>query len=205
MDKSEPSVVEANVGERVRLPCTVEASPALTIEWQKDGQPLSSPRWAPGWLHHTRRQVHVEESLLFALPSLSPPREDGAAGRAAMAHPALCRPAASGRARRYCLSALASLTDQSLNAEPSSEQLWYRVCEWAKAEICSSTRLAEREHAASKFAKTQLVCEPGQRFTAKREIWVPAANFHSYWCCSPAAPSLLPETSCSELFQSLQQ
>ncbi|NXX54847.1 PPN protein, partial [Scopus umbretta] len=44
MDKSEPSVVEANVGERVRLPCTVEASPALTIEWQKDGQLLSSPR-----------------------------------------------------------------------------------------------------------------------------------------------------------------
>ncbi|NXJ31915.1 PPN protein, partial [Ciconia maguari] len=44
MDKSEPSVVKANIGERVRLPCTVEASPALTIEWQKDGQPLSSPR-----------------------------------------------------------------------------------------------------------------------------------------------------------------
>ncbi|XP_052551449.1 papilin isoform X3 [Tympanuchus pallidicinctus] len=44
MDKSEPSVVEAKVGERVRLPCTVEASPALTIEWQKDGQPLSPPR-----------------------------------------------------------------------------------------------------------------------------------------------------------------
>ncbi|XP_014797540.1 PREDICTED: papilin isoform X2 [Calidris pugnax] len=44
MDKSEPSVVEANVGERVRLPCTAEASPSLTIEWQKDGQPLSSPR-----------------------------------------------------------------------------------------------------------------------------------------------------------------
>ncbi|NXN01937.1 PPN protein, partial [Sylvia borin] len=44
MDKSEPTVVETNVGERVRLPCTVEASPTLTIEWQKDGQPLSSPR-----------------------------------------------------------------------------------------------------------------------------------------------------------------
>ncbi|NXD22650.1 PPN protein, partial [Spelaeornis formosus] len=44
MDKSEPTVVEVNVGERVRLPCTVESSPALTIEWQKDGQPLSSPR-----------------------------------------------------------------------------------------------------------------------------------------------------------------
>ncbi|KAJ7403200.1 Papilin [Pitangus sulphuratus] len=44
MDKSDPAVVEASVGERVRLPCTVEASPTLTIEWQKDGQPLSSPR-----------------------------------------------------------------------------------------------------------------------------------------------------------------
>ncbi|NXS62242.1 PPN protein, partial [Brachypteracias leptosomus] len=44
MDKTEPSVVEASIGERVRLPCTVEASPTLTIEWQKDGQPLSSPR-----------------------------------------------------------------------------------------------------------------------------------------------------------------
>ncbi|NXM26628.1 PPN protein, partial [Oxyruncus cristatus] len=44
MDKSEPTVVEASIGERVRLPCTVEASPTLTIEWQKDGQPLSSPR-----------------------------------------------------------------------------------------------------------------------------------------------------------------
>ncbi|NWT62868.1 PPN protein, partial [Erythrocercus mccallii] len=44
MDKSKPTVVEASVGERVRLPCTVEASPTLTIEWQKDGQPLSSPR-----------------------------------------------------------------------------------------------------------------------------------------------------------------
>ncbi|NXI43880.1 PPN protein, partial [Galbula dea] len=44
MDKSEPSVVEASVGERIRLPCTVEASPTLAIEWQKDGRPLSSPR-----------------------------------------------------------------------------------------------------------------------------------------------------------------
>ncbi|NWR91497.1 PPN protein, partial [Furnarius figulus] len=44
MDKSEPTVVEASIGERVRLPCTVEASPTLTIQWQKDGQPLSSPR-----------------------------------------------------------------------------------------------------------------------------------------------------------------
>ncbi|NWW80141.1 PPN protein, partial [Climacteris rufus] len=49
MDKSEPTVVEANIGERIRLPCTVEASPALTIEWQKDGQPLSSPRHRQQW------------------------------------------------------------------------------------------------------------------------------------------------------------
>ncbi|XP_019352076.1 papilin isoform X4 [Alligator mississippiensis] len=44
MAKEEPSAVDANIGERVRLPCQVEASPALTIQWQKDGQPLSSPR-----------------------------------------------------------------------------------------------------------------------------------------------------------------
>ncbi|XP_034625129.1 papilin isoform X2 [Trachemys scripta elegans] len=44
MDKNDPSVVDANIGERVRLPCGVEASPALTIEWQKDGQPVSSSR-----------------------------------------------------------------------------------------------------------------------------------------------------------------
>uniref|UniRef100_A0A8C8R5M9 Papilin n=1 Tax=Pelusios castaneus TaxID=367368 RepID=A0A8C8R5M9_9SAUR len=44
MDKNEPSMVDANIGERVSLPCRVEASPALSIEWQKDGQPLSSPR-----------------------------------------------------------------------------------------------------------------------------------------------------------------
>ncbi|XP_044292514.1 papilin isoform X2 [Varanus komodoensis] len=44
MYKNEPTVVDANIGERVRLPCRVEASPSLTIEWQKDGQPISSPR-----------------------------------------------------------------------------------------------------------------------------------------------------------------
>lgn len=44
MYKNEPSVVNANIGERVRLPCRVEASPSLTIDWQKDGQPISSPR-----------------------------------------------------------------------------------------------------------------------------------------------------------------
>ncbi|XP_020665827.3 papilin isoform X1 [Pogona vitticeps] len=44
MYKNDPSVIDANIGERVRLPCRVEALPSLTIEWQKDGQPVSSPR-----------------------------------------------------------------------------------------------------------------------------------------------------------------
>ncbi|XP_060617227.2 papilin isoform X2 [Anolis sagrei] len=44
MYKNDPSVVDANIGERVRLPCRVEASPSLNIEWQKDGQPISSSR-----------------------------------------------------------------------------------------------------------------------------------------------------------------
>ncbi|XP_042302856.1 papilin isoform X3 [Sceloporus undulatus] len=44
MYKNDPSVVDANIGERVRLPCRVEASPSLNIEWQKDGQPISSAR-----------------------------------------------------------------------------------------------------------------------------------------------------------------
>ncbi|XP_034968720.1 papilin isoform X1 [Zootoca vivipara] len=44
MYKNEPSIVNANIGERVRLPCRVEALPSVTIEWQKDGQPISSPR-----------------------------------------------------------------------------------------------------------------------------------------------------------------
>ncbi|XP_007428164.1 papilin isoform X1 [Python bivittatus] len=44
MYTNEPSIVDASVGEQVRLPCRVEASPSLTIEWQKDGRPISSPR-----------------------------------------------------------------------------------------------------------------------------------------------------------------
>ncbi|XP_048340392.1 papilin isoform X2 [Sphaerodactylus townsendi] len=44
MYKNEPSVVDVNIGERVRLPCRVEATPSLTIEWHKDGQPISSSR-----------------------------------------------------------------------------------------------------------------------------------------------------------------
>ncbi|XP_070795834.1 papilin [Pituophis catenifer annectens] len=44
MYKNEPSVVDGSIGEQVRLPCRVEASPSLTIEWQKDGHPISSAR-----------------------------------------------------------------------------------------------------------------------------------------------------------------
>ncbi|KAK9409767.1 papilin [Crotalus adamanteus] len=44
MYKNEPSIVDASIGEQVRLPCRVDASPSLTIEWQKDGRPISSAR-----------------------------------------------------------------------------------------------------------------------------------------------------------------
>lgn len=44
MYKNEPSIVDASIGEQVRLPCRVESSPSLTIEWQKDGHPISSAR-----------------------------------------------------------------------------------------------------------------------------------------------------------------
>lgn len=118
MDKSEPSVVEAKVGERVRLPCTVEASPALAIEWQKDGQPLSPPRWAPIWLYYSCGRLwggepHSEGALLLA--------------SADKACSALCWAVSFVRARQWCPTALASVTGQSLDFKLSCEQLWYRV------------------------------------------------------------------------------
>ncbi|XP_025894361.1 papilin [Nothoprocta perdicaria] len=39
-----PSLVEARVGERLRLPCAAGASPGRAVEWHRDGRPLSSPR-----------------------------------------------------------------------------------------------------------------------------------------------------------------
>ncbi|XP_066464457.1 papilin isoform X2 [Eleutherodactylus coqui] len=40
-----PVAVEANLGHRTRLSCHLEISPSTTVEWQKDGMPLPSPRY----------------------------------------------------------------------------------------------------------------------------------------------------------------
>ncbi|NWJ06154.1 PPN protein, partial [Crypturellus undulatus] len=39
-----PALLEARVGERLRLPCAVGAAPGRAMQWRKDGRPLSSPR-----------------------------------------------------------------------------------------------------------------------------------------------------------------
>ncbi|CAK6431941.1 unnamed protein product [Pipistrellus nathusii] len=44
LDQSQPGVVDAHPGQRVRLTCRTEGFPPPTIEWQRDGQTLSSPR-----------------------------------------------------------------------------------------------------------------------------------------------------------------
>ncbi|XP_045865199.1 papilin isoform X2 [Meles meles] len=44
LDRNQPGVVDARPGQRVRLTCRAEGFPPPTIEWQRDGQPLSSPR-----------------------------------------------------------------------------------------------------------------------------------------------------------------
>lgn len=45
LDRNQPGVVEAHPGQRIRLTCRAEGFPPPTIEWQRDGQPLSSPRF----------------------------------------------------------------------------------------------------------------------------------------------------------------
>ncbi|XP_040267540.1 papilin isoform X1 [Bufo bufo] len=40
-----PVEAEANLGHRTRLSCYLEISPSTTVEWQKDGMPLPSPRY----------------------------------------------------------------------------------------------------------------------------------------------------------------
>ncbi|XP_042636957.1 papilin [Orycteropus afer afer] len=44
LDRNQPGVVDASPGQRARLTCHAEGFPPPTIEWQKDGQTLSSPR-----------------------------------------------------------------------------------------------------------------------------------------------------------------
>lgn len=45
LDHNQPGVVDAHPGQRIRLTCRAEGFPPPTIEWQRDGQTLSSPRY----------------------------------------------------------------------------------------------------------------------------------------------------------------
>ncbi|XP_048218195.1 papilin isoform X3 [Perognathus longimembris pacificus] len=44
LDRNQPGVVDASPGQRIVLTCRAEGFPPPTIEWQRDGQPVSSPR-----------------------------------------------------------------------------------------------------------------------------------------------------------------
>ncbi|MBV97868.1 Papilin, partial [Eschrichtius robustus] len=44
LDRHQPGVVDAHPGQRIRLTCRAEGFPPPSVEWQRDGQPLSSPR-----------------------------------------------------------------------------------------------------------------------------------------------------------------
>uniref|UniRef100_G3SMX7 Papilin, proteoglycan like sulfated glycoprotein n=1 Tax=Loxodonta africana TaxID=9785 RepID=G3SMX7_LOXAF len=44
LDQNQPGVVDASPGQWIRLTCRAEGFPPPAIEWQKDGQSLSSPR-----------------------------------------------------------------------------------------------------------------------------------------------------------------
>lgn len=60
LDGSESSAVEAGLGQSIRLLCKAGSSRFSRVEWQKDGRPVSSDRWA--WpLAHT---PVVEPTLL---------------------------------------------------------------------------------------------------------------------------------------------
>ncbi|KAM9091000.1 papilin isoform 5-T6 [Megaptera novaeangliae] len=54
LDRHQPGVVDAHPGQRIRLTCRAEGFPPPSVEWQRDGQPLSSPRFVqllspPSW------------------------------------------------------------------------------------------------------------------------------------------------------------
>ncbi|KAM4853982.1 papilin [Thomomys bottae] len=44
LDRTQPGVVDASPGQRIVLTCRAEGFPPPIIEWQRDGQPVSSPR-----------------------------------------------------------------------------------------------------------------------------------------------------------------
>ncbi|XP_006884852.1 PREDICTED: papilin [Elephantulus edwardii] len=45
LDQNQPRVVDASPGQQIRLTCRAEGFPPPVIEWQKDGQLLSPPRY----------------------------------------------------------------------------------------------------------------------------------------------------------------
>ncbi|XP_051004198.1 papilin [Acomys russatus] len=63
LDRTQPGVVDASPGQRIRLPCRAEGLPVPTIEWQRDGQLVSSPR----------HQVQPDGSLVISRVAM----EDG--------------------------------------------------------------------------------------------------------------------------------
>ncbi|XP_021509217.1 papilin isoform X1 [Meriones unguiculatus] len=63
LDRTQPGVVDASPGQRIRLACRAEGFPVPTIEWQRDGQLVSSPR----------HQVQPDGSLVISRVSV----EDG--------------------------------------------------------------------------------------------------------------------------------
>ncbi|XP_030069873.1 papilin isoform X2 [Microcaecilia unicolor] len=44
-NSSDPIIVDANLGQRVQLSCRMGFTPNVNFQWQKDGKPLSSPRY----------------------------------------------------------------------------------------------------------------------------------------------------------------
>ncbi|XP_076407132.1 papilin isoform X1 [Peromyscus maniculatus bairdii] len=47
LDRTQPGVVDASPGQQIRLTCHAEVFPTPIIEWQRDGQLVSSPRHQP--------------------------------------------------------------------------------------------------------------------------------------------------------------
>ncbi|XP_021574040.1 papilin [Carlito syrichta] len=47
LDWTQPGVVDASPGQQIRLPCRAEGFPPPSVEWQRDGRPISSPRHHP--------------------------------------------------------------------------------------------------------------------------------------------------------------
>ncbi|XP_056403044.1 papilin isoform X2 [Hyla sarda] len=72
-----PVAVEANLGHRTRLSCHLEISPSTTVEWQKDGRPLPSPRYrkhADGSLVISR--VNSEDDGLYTCATTTGSRRE---------------------------------------------------------------------------------------------------------------------------------